>query len=104
MNVKALTTLEYIKITGMLAARAVSVPGKERAEALRPYTEIGDIERAQAETADAASVILRKGSIPLGGIRDIRASVRRSLVGGMLTIEELLHVGDFLYVCRKITV
>jgi DNA mismatch repair protein MutS2 len=40
--------------------------------------------------------------VPLGGIRDIRPALKRAEVGGILSIEELLHIADFLYVCRKI--
>jgi len=103
MNKKALKTLEYTKITEMLSARAVSPMGKARADALFPMTRLRDIERAQAETSEATALILRKGSLPLGGIRDIHSSLQRALVGGILAIEELLHIGDFLYVCGKIS-
>ena len=99
---KNLETLEYFKIIDLLKERAVSQMGKERAAALIPMTNLQKIEYAQQETTEAATLILRKGSLPLGGIKDIRFSVERALVGGMLTIEELLHVGDFLYVCNKI--
>jgi len=102
MNDKALKTLEYTKITEMLASHAASQMGKDRASNLAPMTNIRDIRRAQQETSEAATLILRKGSLPLGGIKDIRSSLQRALVGGMLSIEELLHIGDFLYVCSKI--
>jgi len=102
MNSKALKTLEYTKIIDLLTARVVSQMGKDQAAALIPMTQLRDINRAQQETTEAATLILRKGSLPLGGIRDVRTSLQRALVGGMLTIEELLHVGDFLYVCGKI--
>ena len=102
MNAKALQTLEYTKIIDLLTSRAVSQMGKDRAAALLPMTSLRDVERAQQETTEATTLILRKGSLSLGGIRDIRSSLQRALVGGMLTIEELLHIGDFLYVCGKI--
>ena len=102
MNQKALQTLEYTKIIESLTSRAVSQMGKDRATALAPMTDLSEITHAQRETTEAVTHILRKGSIPLGGIRDIRTSIQRALVGGMLTIEDLVHVGDFLYVCGKI--
>jgi DNA mismatch repair protein MutS2 len=76
--------------------------GKERAAGLAPMFEIQEVQRAQAETSEAVSLILRKGSLPLGGIRDIRESLKRARAGGVLSIEDLLHVADFIYVCRKI--
>ncbi|MCL2216159.1 MAG: endonuclease MutS2 [Defluviitaleaceae bacterium] len=102
MNTKALNTLEYHKIIEMLASRAASAMGKARCAALEPMTDLDDIRRAQKETSAAASLILRKGSLPLGGISDIRAALRRALAGGMLQADELLAVGECLYVCRKV--
>ncbi|MCL2400534.1 MAG: endonuclease MutS2 [Defluviitaleaceae bacterium] len=102
MNTKALQTLEYTKIIELLTGYAVSEMGKSMAAELVPMTQLKNIERAQQETTESTTLILRKGSLPLGGIRDIRSSLQRALVGGMLNIEELLHVGDFLYVCGKI--
>ncbi|MCL2015044.1 MAG: endonuclease MutS2 [Defluviitaleaceae bacterium] len=102
MKQKALQTLEYYKIIELLTLCAVSRMGKNKATALEPLTNLQEIQQAQQETAEALSLILRKGSIPLGGIRDIGASIQRAAAGGMLSIEELLHVGDFLYVCGKI--
>jgi len=101
MNQKALHTLEYDKITALLAGKAISVMGKERAQALLPTFDLDDIRQWQAETTESANFILRKGSLPLGGIRDIRPSLIRAEMDGVLSIEELLHVNDFLYVCRK---
>ncbi|MCL1987744.1 MAG: endonuclease MutS2 [Firmicutes bacterium] len=102
MTKKALQTLEYYKIIELLTLRTVSRMGKDKATALEPLTDLHEIQQAQQETAESLSLILRKGSIPLGGIRDIRASIQRAVAGGMLSIEELLHVSDFLYVCGKI--
>ncbi|MCL2603271.1 MAG: endonuclease MutS2 [Defluviitaleaceae bacterium] len=102
MNAKALQTLEFHKITEMLASRAVSPMGKALAAELKPMNDLADISAAQGETSAAAGFILRKGSLPLGGIADIRKSVSRAVVGGMLFIEDLLQVCDFLYVCGKV--
>ena len=101
MNTKALHTLEFHKITDMLAARAISPMGKTLAAALVPMADMADITIAQNETTAATGFILRKGSLPLGGISDIRGHVARAVAGGMLFIEDLMQVSDFLYVCGK---
>jgi len=103
MNTKALNTLEYHQIVETLQSKAASPMGKARAKALMPMTYLGDINRAQAETTAAVGYILRKGSLPLGGISDITAALSRANVGGMLQAEELLQIADSLYVCRKVT-
>ncbi len=102
MNEKALNTLEYNKIIGMLTSKAISQMGKERATQLKPSSELSDILHWQKETSEAVSIILKKGSLPLGGIKDVRASVKHALVGGVLGIEPLMHVADFLHVCKKV--
>jgi len=102
MNKKALNTLEFPKIVEMLRQRAASPMGKKLAEQMTPMTDIIDINLAQKETSAAVTLILRKGSLPLGGISDIQSSIQRAMVGGMLQTEELLQVGESLYVCRKL--
>jgi len=103
MNKKALNTLEYQKITTLLESRAASPMGKTRAKALAPMRDLKDITRAQKETTTATGYILRKGSLPMGGIYDISPWIVRALAGGTLQAEELLQVGECLYVFGKVT-
>ena len=102
MNPKALTTLEFHTIIEMLEARAASQMGKQRVKNLTPMTYINDIVRAQAETTAAVGLILRKGSLPLGGIHNIKPSLARACAAGILTPDELMEVAESLYVCRKL--
>ncbi|MCL2407886.1 MAG: endonuclease MutS2 [Defluviitaleaceae bacterium] len=102
MTEKTLRLLEYTKIVDKLAAKAISVGGKEMARNLLPMQELYDIGIAQAETAEALNVLLKCGSLPLGGIKDVAASVKRAELNGMLMIEELMHISEFLYVCGKV--
>jgi DNA mismatch repair protein MutS2 len=103
MNAKALKSLEFSKITELLTSRAASPMGKARCAALTPITDLQEIIRAQKETTDATGLILKKGSLPLGGISDIRAAIARSVAGGMLLAEELLQIGECLYVFKKLS-
>ena len=102
MNEKVFRTLEYNKILDMLKDIAVSPMGKDKAFNLKPMDNINDIISAQKETSDAESMILQKGNISLGGLREIRPQLKRVTMGGTLSIEELLNIGEFLYVCRKV--
>ena len=102
MNDKVLKTLEYNKIIEKLVGFAISPMGKELAANLRPYSVLSDIELGQKETSEAEAMIMRKGAIPLGGIKEIRPQIKRVSMGGSLGIGELLNMGSFLYVCRKI--
>jgi len=101
MNEKALHTLEFDKIINKLSSYACSKMGKELALQLKPSTNLKEIKHWQKETSEAVSMILRKGSLSLGALKDIRPYLKRVSVGGVLSIEELLYTGDFLYVSRK---
>lgn len=102
MNKKVFKTLEYDKITEKLMSYAVSPMAKEMAQDLKPSVSLSEIEQWQNETSEAEAMILRKGSIPLGGLHELRPQIKRLAMGGSLGIAELLNVGEFLYVCRRI--
>lgn len=101
MNKKALHKLEYDKIIEKLAAFAVSPMAKERVSTLQPATVMSDIALWQQETTEATDMILRKGTPSFGGFREIRPQLKRAGMAGVLSISELMEVGEFLYVCRK---
>lgn len=101
MNGKALKTLEFNKIIDRLVSLAASDIGKEIASNLKPSTDIDEIKLNQRETSESVSMILKKGSLQLGGLRDIRAYLERANIGGSLNIEELLRIGDFLRVSKR---
>ncbi len=101
MDNKALNTLEFNKIKQMLKGKAASELGKRLVEELTPSSDIAEITLWQRETATAVSMIMKKGSLVLGGLRDLTDSIKRVNVGGILSIDELIAVGDFLYCTRK---
>ena len=102
MNQKALKTLEFDKIIHILTAHAASEGAKEMCRKLVPYDNINDVERAQRETADALRRVYRKGSVFFGGIRDIRGSLKRLEIGGILGMGELLQIMSLLETAGKI--
>ena len=102
MNQKALKTLEFDKIINILTAHAASEGAKEMCRKLVPYDNINDVERAQRETADALRRVYRKGSVSFGGIRDIRGSLKRLEIGGILGMGELLQIMSLLETAGKI--
>ena len=102
MNQKALKTLEFDKIIHILTSHAASEGAKEMCRKLVPYDNINDVERAQRETADALRRVYRKGSVSFGGIRDIRGSLKRLEIGGILGMGELLQIMSLLETAGKI--
>lgn len=102
MNQKALKTLEYDKIIHRLAWYAASAGAKERCEKLQPSASLWEIEHAQTQTADALRRIYQKGSISFGGIRDIRGSIKRLQIGGILGMGELRQIMSLLETADKV--
>ena len=101
MEVKSFKTLEFNKIIDKLQNYAGSELGKKIAGQLTPYTDIDEIKLHQGETSEAVTMILKKGSLGMGGLRDISTYIKRVNVGGSLNIVELLHIADFLRVAKR---
>ncbi len=102
MDTKSLKTLEFIKIKELLKSKAISQMGKKKCEEIEPITDLEKIKVLHAETTEAFNYIVKKGSLPLGGISDVSQAVKRADMQGILSISELMKIADFLYVCRKL--
>lgn len=102
MNQKALKKLEFDKIIHILTNHAASAGAKEMCTSLMPSTSLAEIEQTQTETADALRRIYRKGSLSFGGIRDIRGSMKRLEIGGVLGMGELLQIMSLLETAHKV--
>ncbi len=92
MNSKILTLLEFNKILDLLRDQAGSGLAKERIEQLEPMTNMRMAKDALTETTEAVSVIVHKGSIPVGEIGDISSIVSMARRGRCLSMRELLQV------------
>lgn len=101
MEVSVFTTLEFNKIRDMLAERTGSVMGRELAESIIPVNDAGEVEIRLAETAEARTVMNQVPAVPLGGIRDVRAGIKRAALGAILEPHELLAVASTLYAARR---
>lgn len=96
MNEKVLRVLEYHKIIARLTEKATSEPGKKRAAALLPMTDLNEIQAAQTQTADALGRLFAKGSTSFGSNKDFGMSLKSLEVGSVLSIAELLRIASFL--------
>lgn len=102
MNERTLRVLEFEKIIDKLKGLTASELGKELVEELAPQTDFKTVEKMLAETGDGVSCIMRRGSPPLGGVNDIRTSLKRLDIGGVLNPGELLRLGGVLRAARKL--
>ncbi|UOQ86236.1 endonuclease MutS2 [Gracilibacillus salinarum] len=97
MNKRILRILEFHKLLEQLSELAASSLGKEKVRKLHPATELDQVVRWQDETDEAYHVIRLKGHVPLGGIVDIKPSVKRAVIGGILSTNECLDVASTIY-------
>ncbi|MDN4527071.1 endonuclease MutS2 [Fictibacillus fluitans] len=93
--------LEYTKIIEQLKKHASSSLGRQRAEQLQPSIDFEEIRHWQDSTDEGVNVLRLKGQAPLGGIRDIRASLKRTQIGGVLNTDELLDISTTIYGGRR---
>lgn len=102
MNERTFRVLEYGKITEMLSTRAQSSMGKKLCRELKPSSNLLEVKERLDETKEAMEVVLKWGSLPLDGIKDISDSIRKSKVGFTLNPGELLGVSDILRCSRRL--
>ena len=92
MNQKSYRVLEYGKIIELLSEQASSDMTKKITAELLPYTSKHLVQDSQAETTEAASVIVYKGAPPIGAFYDIENLLHLAQKGGTLTMRDLLKV------------
>ncbi len=93
MDQTTLETLEFPSVLRELASFAMTPVGKEAAEALRPSASVPGIEEAYREYSELAGIIKITGTLPLGGINDIRPVLGRlDPEGAFLLAADLLLV------------
>ena len=99
---KALNTLEFYKITDMLASLAPTKGAKAMAAALVPSADMVEVQKRLRETTDAKNMSASNGSPSFGGVVDVTPSAERAVKGAMLTTRELLDVADLLHVTSRL--
>lgn len=99
---KAIQTLEFNKITDLLAALAPTQGAKALCYALLPSGDLAEVERRLRLTTDAKAMTAQNGSPSFGGVVDITSAVGRAEKGSLLTQRELLDIADLLHVTGRL--
>ncbi|PKM72970.1 MAG: endonuclease MutS2 [Firmicutes bacterium HGW-Firmicutes-16] len=97
---KSVRILELPTVLELLSNEAVSAPAKEKVLTLRPSDSEYDVKRRLGETTAAKTMMVLKGSPSFSGVRDVRSSLARSNIGGMLNTRELLDIAGVLQSAR----
>jgi DNA mismatch repair protein MutS2 len=98
---RTLRVLEYNKVKEQLLEHTASSLGRDKVKNLVPSTDFEEIVELQETTDEAAKVIRLKGHVPLGGISDIRANIKRAKIGSMLSPHELIEIASTMYGSRQ---
>ncbi|MBT2688159.1 endonuclease MutS2 [Bacillus sp. ISL-47] len=101
MQERVLKILEFNKVKEQLLEHVSSSLGRRKAENILPSTDFEEVIRRQEETDEAVTVLRIKGNVPLGGIFDIRPHVKRAVIGGMLSPQELTQVASTIHASRQ---
>jgi DNA mismatch repair protein MutS2 len=102
MNERTLRVLEYQKIIDNLASKAQTSLGKKMCLELKPSSNIYEVKERLQETAEAFDVVLKWGSLPLEGVKNIEDTVKRAKMGFTLSPGELLRVCDILRCTKRL--
>ena len=97
---KSLATIELPAVLELLAGLAVSDGAKAAARALRPTADPREAADRLARTAAAKKMMETRGSPSFSGLKDVRASLARADMGGMLNTRELLDIAGVLFCAR----
>lgn len=93
---RAIKLLEYNKIKKQLEKHAASSLGIGKIEELMPSGDLDTVQAMVDETEEAFQVLRLRGHLPFGGITDVRAYLKRALIGSVLSAKELVAVSDVI--------
>lgn len=99
---KVFRTLEFKKIIAKLCLHTQTSLGKQLAEDLMPTGDFEEVKLRLKLTDEAVKAIRLKGSPPFGGIRDVKESMHRARIAGLLQANELLEISSTLFGGRRL--
>ena len=100
MNSGIFGSIELNKILLMLAEYAGTEMVRQKIINLVPLEDERMVREALTETAEGVSVILYKGSMPIGHIEDIKGLLEMAKKGRTLSMKELISVRISLKLTR----
>jgi DNA mismatch repair protein MutS2 len=93
--IKSLKTLEFDKVLAQIEDMALCLAAKEKIRDMLPETSLPAAKILLEQTASAAGLMERRGSPPVSAVLSPEESVKKSFLGGLLSIREILEAGRF---------
>ena len=101
MDDRSLNVLEFYHLLEVLKEFSVSPLGRKGCEALRPSYHLSQIQSRLAEVMELKEILEIMGDIPLGGLKDIEAILKRLDVEGcVLEVQEVIDIYDQIELCK----
>lgn len=94
--------IELDKVLEMLAKEATMPDAADLARRLVPSSNIELVNRLLGQTQDAYTLIAKYGAPSFGSVRNMSATLNRANAGGVLSMRELLDIGELLRVIRSL--
>lgn len=101
MKQESFKVLEYSKILSRLSAKAGTILGKELAKGLLPTSDAEEVKDRLRQTAEAV-LVSATAYPPLGGIKDLRESLKKTGMGAVLAADELWDILETMYAMRSL--
>ncbi len=95
--------LELDKVLALLSEYTSCSDSREMALMLTPQTDIKIAAAEMAKTNDAYVLLARYGGPSFGSLKNVNNSLARANAGGVLSIKELLDIGENLRVIRSLS-
>ncbi len=99
---KSLWKLELDQVLELLAACAGSEDGKKACLALRPTSELEDVQAMLEQTSAASDLCTRKGNPSFAEVKNVSAALERADRGGCLQPVELLRIAAVFRCARTV--
>jgi DNA mismatch repair protein MutS2 len=103
MDDHSLKVLEFYRILEILKEFSISPLGQKRCLALRPSKDLHSIQSRLAEVFELKEILRTFGDIPIRGLKDIEAALKRLEVeGAVLNIQEIMDIHQQMVLCKGI--
>ena len=99
---KSFVKLELDQVLALLSQHAASPEGKQACLALKPNSDLEEVNIMLEETSAASQLITNKGKPNFGDVKDVTFSLDRADRGGVLQPKELLSVAAVLRCARSL--
>jgi DNA mismatch repair protein MutS2 len=103
MDDHSLKVLEFYRILEILKEFSISPLGQKRCLALRPSKDLHLIQSRLAEVLELKEILKTLGDIPIRGLKDIEAVLKRlEMEGAVLSVQEIMDIHQQMVLCKGI--